>query len=97
MLINIYKNQSDDARVEGLSSMKQFMDMEEALIEENEGLIDQVGLLDIEENDTKFIFLGLGNMSKFFFFSLGSVFFLVQFPFSFFLPDLGAIFGVAME
>jgi hypothetical protein len=29
--------------------MKQFMDMEEVLLEENEGLIDQVGLLDIEK------------------------------------------------
>jgi hypothetical protein len=33
MLINIYKNWSDDACVEGLASMKQFMDMEEALME----------------------------------------------------------------
>jgi len=48
--------------------MKQFMDMEEAFIEENESLIDQVELLDIEENDNRFIFLGLGNMSKFFLF-----------------------------
>jgi hypothetical protein len=50
MFINIYKNWLDDARVEGLTSMKQFMDMEEALMEENEGFFDQVGLLDIEEN-----------------------------------------------
>ncbi len=33
--------------------MEQFMDMEEALMEQNEGLIDQVGLLDIRENGTK--------------------------------------------
>jgi len=44
MLINTYKNWPDDACVEGLASMKQFMDMEEALMEENESLIDQVGL-----------------------------------------------------
>jgi hypothetical protein len=48
--------------------MKQFMDMEEAFMEENESLIDQVGLLDIEENDIRLIFLGLRNMSKFFLF-----------------------------
>jgi hypothetical protein len=48
--------------------MKQFMDMEEAFMEENESLIDQVGLLNIEENDSRLIFLGLGNMSKFFLF-----------------------------
>jgi hypothetical protein len=29
------------------------MDTEEALIEQNEGSIDQVGLLDIEENDNR--------------------------------------------
>ncbi len=57
MLINTYKNQPDDACVEGLASMKQFMDMEEALMEENESLIDQVGLLNIEENDNRLIFL----------------------------------------
>jgi hypothetical protein len=47
--------------------MKQFMDMEEALMEENEGLIDQVELWDIKENNSRLIFLGLKNMSKFFF------------------------------
>jgi hypothetical protein len=36
--------------------MKQFMDMDEALMEENEGLIDQVELLDIKENDSRLIF-----------------------------------------
>jgi hypothetical protein len=44
MLISIYKTWSNDARVEGLASMKQFMDMEKAFMEENESLIDQVGL-----------------------------------------------------
>jgi hypothetical protein len=51
--ISIYKNWQNDAHVEGLTSMKQFMDMEEALMEENEGFFDQVGLLDIEENDNR--------------------------------------------
>ncbi len=50
MLTNIYKTWSNDACVEGLTSMKQFMDMEKAFMEENESLIDQVGLLDIEKN-----------------------------------------------
>jgi len=44
-------------------------------MEENEGLIDQVELLDIKENDNRFIFLGLGNMSKFFFFHWVVIFF----------------------
>jgi hypothetical protein len=53
MLINIYKNWQNDSCVEGLMSMKQFMAMEEALMEENEGLFDQVGLLDIKENGNR--------------------------------------------
>jgi hypothetical protein len=53
MFISIYKNWPNHACVEGLASMEQFMDMEEALMEQNEGLIDQVGLLDIRENGTK--------------------------------------------
>ncbi len=32
----------------------QFMNMEEALMEENEDLIDKVGLLEIKEIDTPF-------------------------------------------
>jgi len=52
MFISIYKNWPNDAHVEGLASMEQFMDMK-ALIKQNEGLIDQVGLLDIEENDNR--------------------------------------------
>jgi len=39
MLISIYKTWSNDIRVEGLASMRQFMDMEEAFMEENESLI----------------------------------------------------------
>ncbi len=53
MLISIYKNWPDDAHVEDLASMKQFMDMDKALMEENEGLIDQVGHLDIKENGNR--------------------------------------------
>jgi len=53
MLISIYKNWQNDSRVEGLISMKQFMAMEEALMEENEGFFDQVGFLDIKENGNR--------------------------------------------
>ncbi len=54
MLINIYKDWPNDVRVESLTSMGQFMDMEEALMEENEDLIDKVGLLEIKEIDNWF-------------------------------------------
>jgi hypothetical protein len=43
MTLNIYKNWSDDACVEGLASTKQFTNMEKVL-KKNKGLIDQVGL-----------------------------------------------------
>jgi hypothetical protein len=49
----MYKNWQKDTRVEGLTSMKQFMDMDEAFMEENEGFFDQVGLLDIEEKGNR--------------------------------------------
>jgi len=32
-----------------MASMKQFMDREEALMEENENVIGQIGLLELEE------------------------------------------------
>jgi hypothetical protein len=54
MLINIYKDWPNDVCVESLTSMGQFMDMEEALMEENEDLIDKVGLLEIKEIDNWF-------------------------------------------
>ncbi len=53
MLISIYKNWHHGAHVEGLMPMKQLMDMEEALMEENESFFDQVGLLDIKENGNR--------------------------------------------
>jgi hypothetical protein len=52
-LLSIYKTWSIDDCVEGLASMKQFMNMEEPFMEENDSLIDQVGLLDIEENGNR--------------------------------------------
>jgi hypothetical protein len=33
--------------------MKQFLEMKKALMEENDGIIDQVGFLDIEENGNR--------------------------------------------
>jgi hypothetical protein len=52
-LINIYKTWPNDAHVEGLASMKQFKDMEEAFMEENESWIDQVEFFDIKENGNR--------------------------------------------
>jgi hypothetical protein len=54
MLISIYKNWPNDVHVEDMASMKQFMDMEEALMEENEDVIEQIGLLELEENNNRF-------------------------------------------
>lgn len=54
MLINICKGWPDDVHVESLTSIGQFMDMEKALIEENEVLIDKVGVLEIKEIDDRF-------------------------------------------
>jgi hypothetical protein len=54
MLISIYKNWPNDACVEDMTSMKQFIDMKEALMKENEDVIEQIGLLELEENNTRF-------------------------------------------
>jgi len=54
MLITIYKDWPNENHVESLTSMGQFMDMEEALMEENEDFIDKVGLLEIKEIDDRF-------------------------------------------
>lgn len=45
MLINIYKNWPSDAH----ESMKQFMEMKNDMMEENEKLIDKTQLLELEE------------------------------------------------
>ncbi len=37
-----------------MTSMKQFMDMEEALMEEIEDVIEQIGLLKLEESNNRF-------------------------------------------
>jgi len=36
-----------------MASMKQFMYMEEAFMEENENVIEQIGLLELEESDNR--------------------------------------------
>ncbi len=54
MLISIYKNWPNDACVEDMASMKQFIDMEEALMKENEDVIEQIGLLELEESNSRF-------------------------------------------
>jgi hypothetical protein len=53
MLISIYKNWLDDAWVGSLASMVQFMEMEEAVMKENEELIDKLGLLKLDENSNR--------------------------------------------
>jgi hypothetical protein len=45
MLISIYKNWPDDAH----EFMKQFMEMKNDMMEENEKLIDKTELLELEE------------------------------------------------
>ncbi len=62
MLINIYKNWLNDVHDSTLESMKQFMEMKEALMDENEDVIDKIGLLELVENGNRlyaifFIFL----------------------------------------
>jgi hypothetical protein len=37
-----------------MASIKQFMDMEEALMEEIENVIEQIGLLELEESNNRF-------------------------------------------
>ncbi len=54
MLICIYKNSPNDARVEDMASMKHFMNMEEALMEENEDVVEQIGLFKLEESNNRF-------------------------------------------
>jgi len=51
MLINIYKNWLDDARVGGFSFVDKFMEMEETLMDENEEVIASLRLLDIDEGN----------------------------------------------
>jgi hypothetical protein len=49
----MYKNWSNNARVDRLGSMWQFMKMKKTLMDKNEDVIEKLGLLELEENDNK--------------------------------------------
>jgi hypothetical protein len=53
MLINIYKNWPKNGRVGGSLSMQKFMEMEETLMDNNEEVIESLGLLEVDENQNK--------------------------------------------
>jgi hypothetical protein len=53
MFIKILKNWLNDALVGGLGSMTQFMEIEKDLMEENEDLINKIGLLKLKGNGNK--------------------------------------------
>ncbi len=53
MFINTYKNWLNDVWVGGFALMGQFMEMEEALMEKNEELIDKLELLELDENGNR--------------------------------------------
>ncbi len=54
MLISIYKNwPNDDCVGESSSSMEKFMEMEEALMNENEDVIASFEFLDMDESNYK--------------------------------------------
>jgi len=52
ILISIYKNCPEDARIGG-SPMQKFMKMEETLMDENEEVIASLGLLEVDEGQNK--------------------------------------------
>jgi hypothetical protein len=53
MLISIYKNWSNDARVGGSPSIEKFMEMEKILMDENEDVIVSLMLLELDEANTR--------------------------------------------
>jgi hypothetical protein len=53
MFINTYKNWLNDVQVGGFALMGQFMEMEEALMEKNEELIDKLELLGFDESGNR--------------------------------------------
>ncbi len=53
MFIKILKIWLNDALVGGLGSMTQFMEIEKDLMEENEDLINKIGLLKMKGNGNK--------------------------------------------
>jgi hypothetical protein len=53
MLINMYKNWPKNGRVGGSLSMQKIMEMEETLMDNNEEVIESLGLLEVDENQNK--------------------------------------------
>jgi hypothetical protein len=53
MFISIYKNWPENVRVGGSLSMQKFMEMEETLMDNNEEVIESLGLLEVDENQNK--------------------------------------------
>ncbi len=51
--IKIPKNWPDDVQVGRLASMKQFIKMKEASMEENENVITKFGLLELKESSNR--------------------------------------------
>jgi hypothetical protein len=49
MLVNIYKNWLDDAKV-GTMSMEKFMEIENILVEENKNGMGKIRLLEMDDN-----------------------------------------------
>ncbi len=76
MLINIYKNWLNDVHVNTLESMKQFIEMKESSMDENEDVIDKIGFFELEENGNKLyaIFFKNSHFVKFLFFLLSIIF-----------------------
>ncbi len=76
MLINIYKNCLNDVHVSTLEFMKQFMEMKEVIMDENENVIDKIELLELEENGNRLyaIFYFILHFVNFLFFLLSIIF-----------------------
>jgi hypothetical protein len=76
MVININKNWLNDIHVSTLESIKQFMEMKEALMDANEDVIDKIRLLELEENGNRLyaIFLICLHFVNFLFFLLSIIF-----------------------
>jgi hypothetical protein len=53
MLISIYKNWPKYVHIGGALSMDEFKNMEKALMEENEDVIDKLGLFEWEDKNIK--------------------------------------------
>jgi len=76
MVTNICNNWLDDVHVSTLESMNHFMEMKETLMDENEDVIDKIGLCELEENGNRLhaIFLIFLHFVNFLFFLLSIIF-----------------------